>query len=105
MGRRILQSIAVAGLLVVLIVILRLVPAPVAGQGQAPPPGETAGQAGPAPKTPWGAPDLQGIWTNTYEVPLQRPAKFANQEFFTDAEREELDKQRTAILSQDVRRY
>jgi hypothetical protein len=105
MGTRILQSIAVAGLLIVLIVILRLVPAPVAGQGQAPPPGETAGQAGPAPKTPWGAPDLQGIWTNTHEVPLQRPAKFANQEFFTDAEREELDKQRTAIVSQDVRRY
>jgi hypothetical protein len=106
MATRILQSIAVAGLLVVLIVILRLAPAPVAGQGQAaPPPGETPGQAGPAPKTPWGAPDLQGIWTNTHEVPLQRPAKFANQEFFTDAEREELDKQRTAIVSQDVRRY
>jgi hypothetical protein len=106
MATRVLQSVAVAGLLVVLIVILRLAPQPVAGQGQTPPPpDETAGEAGPAPKTPWGAPDLQGIWTNTYEVPLQRPARFAAQEFFTDAEREELDKQRTAIVSQDVRRH
>ena len=33
-------------------------------------------------KTPWGEPDLQGIWTDETDTPLQRPARFANQEFF-----------------------
>jgi hypothetical protein len=39
----------------------------------------------PAPvlKTPWGEPDLQGIWTDEFDTPLQRPAKYAEQEFFT----------------------
>ena len=49
----------------------------------------------PAPaaalKTPWGEPDLQGIWTDESDTPLQRPAKYANQEFFTEAQRAELD--------------
>jgi hypothetical protein len=34
-------------------------------------------------KTPWGEPDLQGIWTDEFDTPLQRPSKYANQEFFT----------------------
>jgi hypothetical protein len=34
-------------------------------------------------KTPWGEPDLQGIWTDESDTPLQRPAKYANQEHFT----------------------
>src|SRR5712672_688470 len=51
-----------------------------------------------APKTPWGEPDLQGIWTDETDTPLQRPAKFAAQEFFTAAQRAELDEVRTAVL-------
>jgi hypothetical protein len=39
----------------------------------------------PPLKTAWGEPDLQGIWTDEFETPLQRPAKYANQEFFTEA--------------------
>jgi hypothetical protein len=38
-------------------------------------------------KTPWGEPDLQGIWTLENETPLQRPAKYADQEAFTEAQR------------------
>jgi hypothetical protein len=49
-------------------------------------------------KTAWGEPDLQGIWTDEFETPLQRPAKFANQEFFTEAQRAELDQVRSGIL-------
>jgi hypothetical protein len=59
--------------------------------------------AGPSPKTPWGEPDLQGIWTDPYQTPLQRPAKFANKEFFTDEERAELDAQRAGIPRRDAR--
>ena len=50
-------------------------------------------------KTPWGEPDLQGIWTDEFDTPLQRSAKYANQEFFTDQQRAELDKERAAILT------
>jgi hypothetical protein len=50
-------------------------------------------------KTPWAEPDLQGIWTNEFDTPLQRPAKYADQEFFTEAERAELDKQRSETLA------
>jgi hypothetical protein len=106
MAKRSLQSIGVVVALVALVFLLKLGLPSVQGQTQTPaPPDGTARKSGPAPKTSWGAPDLQGIWTNTYEVPLQRPARYAGKEFFTDEERAELDKQRTAIVSQDVRRY
>jgi hypothetical protein len=49
-------------------------------------------------KTPWGEPDLQGIWTAEFDVPLQRSAKYAGQEFFTEAQRAELDKERAMIV-------
>jgi hypothetical protein len=52
----------------------------------------------PPLKTAWGEPDLQGIWTDEFDTPLQRPAKYANQEFFTEAQRAELDQVRSGIL-------
>jgi hypothetical protein len=55
--------------------------------------------AATALKTPWGEPDLQGIWTDEVETPLQRPAKYANQEFFTEAQRAELDRVRSDIVN------
>jgi hypothetical protein len=67
------------------------------GTAQAPAVSGTALKTPPL-KTPWGEPDLQGIWTDEFETPLQRPAKYANQEFFTEAQRAELDKVRWGIL-------
>jgi hypothetical protein len=68
---------------------------------------QAPGASAPAPaaalKTPWGEPDLQGIWTDEFDTPLQRPAKFADQEFFTEAQRAELDQQRAALLERDKR--
>jgi hypothetical protein len=57
----------------------------------------------PALKTPWGEPDLQGIWMDETDTPLERPAKYADQEFFTEAQREELDTQRAALSGKDRR--
>jgi hypothetical protein len=54
-------------------------------------------------RTAWGEPDLQGIWTIETDTPLQRPARYANQEYFTAAQREELDKERAALLGRDKR--
>ena len=65
----------------------------------------TSAQApeGPALKTPWGEPDLQGIWTDETATPLQRSPKYANQEFFTPEQRAELDKARSELQGRDRR--
>jgi len=56
-----------------------------------------------ATKTPWGEPDLQGIWTAEDEIPLQRLPKYADQEFFTEAQRTELDRARSELLARERR--
>jgi hypothetical protein len=66
-------------------------------------PAGSATAPAPSLKTPWGEPDLQGIWTDEFDTPLQRPAKYANQEFFTAAQRAELDLQRAALAGKDRR--
>ena len=50
-------------------------------------------------KAPWGEPDLQGIWTDEFDTPFQRSPRYANQEFFTEQQRADLDKERAAILT------
>jgi hypothetical protein len=42
----------------------------------------------PAPRTPWGEPDLQGTWTSEAElsVPFERPREYGNRQTMTDAE-------------------
>ena len=42
--------------------------------------------AGVRHTTPWGNPDLQGVWTNQTPVPLERPAAMAEKAFFTREE-------------------
>jgi hypothetical protein len=54
-------------------------------------------------KTPWSEPDLQGIWTEEFDTALQRPARYGNQEFLTEAQRQELDKRRAAHYGDDPR--
>jgi hypothetical protein len=53
-------------------------------------PAHLAGQQPPAEatvfQTPWGDPDLQGIWSYATITPLQRPADMAGREFLTDEE-------------------
>ena len=51
---------------------------------------QRAGQGGAArwtpPRTPWGHPDLQGIWSNATTTPLERPAEFADKPLLSDEE-------------------
>ena len=95
MRRRLLEALGVAAVLLAVTLLLKLTPAAVAGQAPAAraPAGQAAKTAG-APKTPWGEPDLQGIWTDDFQTPLQRAPRYATKEFFTDEERAELDRQR-----------
>ena len=38
------------------------------------------------PRTVWGDPDLQGVWTNETITPFERPAEMQGKEFLTDGE-------------------
>ncbi len=38
------------------------------------------------PRTPWGDPELQGVWSFATYTPLERPAELAGKEFFTPDE-------------------
>ena len=44
------------------------------------------GNAGPVPRTAWGAPDLQGVWDYRTMTPLQRPGEFAGKAVMSDEE-------------------
>ncbi len=44
------------------------------------------------PRTPDGQPDLQGVWTNSSAVPLERPKDLGAKEFFTEQEAAEYTK-------------
>jgi hypothetical protein len=55
------------------------------------------------PRTPDGKPDLQGVWSNAIITPLERPAAFANKEFFTEEEAAAFEKQNLEINNRDRR--
>jgi len=96
MTSRVLASIACAATVAVVASL------PVAGQGRtaAPPLVVTAYNGGPpldyrAPSTPWGDPDLQGVWSSDdATMPMQRPADLGTQLF--------LDQQALAQRAQQI---
>ena len=75
------------------------------GGGKAQTPSQAGGTTA-APRTPWGEPDLQGIWNSMVITPQQRPAEYADREFLTEAEVADLEKKaaRSALgIGRDVR--
>ena len=97
MSTRIPEVVGVAVVLAAAVGLSSLAPTPATV-------GAAAAAAQPqALVTAWGEPDLQGIWTDVYATPLQRPERFAGQEVFTDAERAALDEQRMVHPRRDAR--
>jgi hypothetical protein len=62
----------------------------------------TAPSVAAAQTTPWGDPDLQGIWSNQTPVPLERPAALAQKPYFTEAEAAEAEKNALASALKNV---
>jgi hypothetical protein len=54
-------------------------------------------------KTPWGDPDLQGVWNDATSTPLQRPGGVGEKDVLTDAEAAEFQEQLADNLSRDRR--
>jgi hypothetical protein len=66
----------------------------------------SAASAYTAPRTPWGDPDLQGTYTNTYEngTPLERPKEFEGRKL-EDIKGDELVKVRQAIEQRTIQNF
>ncbi len=75
-----------AGLLTVIAVVL-LIPTSVASQTQ----GAAADGWAPS-RTPWGEPDLQGVWDYRTITPLQRSPELAGQEFLSEEQAAEFER-------------
>ena len=54
------------------------------------------------PLLPWGAPDLQGVWSNETLTPFERPTNQANKAFFTAEEARALAERKIAALQRDA---
>lgn len=52
-------------------------------------------------RTPWGDPDLEGIWTNATLTPLQRPPELGTKEFFTADEAAQFERTRIEQTNAD----
>ena len=85
MGHRFLASMSVAA---PVIAVVSLAALPVAGQAP-----RAAADTWTPPHTPWGHPDLQGIWTNETITPFERPSELAGREFLTEGEASQLEQQ------------
>ena len=76
------QAMCALGLVMLVSVIQTGAPALQAAQAQA-----------TSPQTPWGEPDLQGLWSVELLVPLERPDGVTT-EVYTEEQVAELDRQR-----------
>jgi len=85
------------------IAIVGMAAAPLAAQTGAARPSAGA-KAWTAPKTPWGHPDLQGVWTNTTTTPLERLPEAADKQVLTDEERVDLARKVADRVNADTRR-
>jgi hypothetical protein len=73
-----IRRLGVMGTWAAVAAVVALAVAPLAGQGSAAPPAGKASKTYTPPRTPWGDPDLQGIYTNKDEngIPIEKPSQF-----------------------------
>jgi len=101
MRYRYLASIAsMAGV----VILVSLAVASMAGQTATTTKPAALPKPGPAPKTAWGEPDLQGTWFVMEQVPLERSQANANKALLTDAEVEAADKAKSTNVGRNARR-
>lgn len=74
------------GMAVMILLVLLASPA----RAQAPKAAGTA-KKWTSPHTPWGDPDLQGIWNNATITPIERPKELGEKAFLTDSQAADLE--------------
>ena len=81
------SSIAVVRVCAAVFLTVLFAGTPVAAQA----PAERGADDWTPARTPWGDPDLQGIWNSKTQTPLERPDQYADREFLTDEEVAQLE--------------
>jgi hypothetical protein len=76
-------------------VVLLLVPVTTIGQSQ---PSQPRTAKWDQPRTPWGDPDIQGVWNNVTGTPLERPAQLKDKALLTKEEAAQFEKQITELI-------
>ena len=79
------------------VVVMLVVPIPLAGQAAGA--NEQAAASSTAHRTPWGEPDLQGVWDFRTLTPMERPGEFADKDVFTSEEAAEFLEARLADIA------
>ena len=98
------RCLASKGVQATVIAVVSLAPALVAGQvaSSAVKPTAAANPWTP-PRTPWGEPDLQGMWDFQSTTPLERPRELTGKEVLTDEEAAEFERRALQRNSVDRR--
>jgi len=100
MSRRVL---AVPAALAIVTGVLSLAPTPVAAQVASSAQKSTAvANAWTPPRTPWGEPDLQGVWDYRTITPLERPSELAGKQVFTDEEAANFEREENRRQNRDL---
>ena len=84
------------GALVIVLGVVALLPVPAVAQTD-------GAETWTLPRTPWGDPDLQGIWDFRTMTPLERPEELAGKQVLSDDEAAEYEAERLASLDKDLR--
>ena len=79
------------------VAIVALMPVSVAGQDRS-----AASDGWTAPATPWGDPDLQGIWDFRTITPMERPAELAGKAILTAEEAADFEARENRRLNRDL---
>jgi hypothetical protein len=64
---------------------------------------QTASKKWAPPKTPWGDPDLQGVWNDATSTPLQRPNQLSGKDVLSDEEAAGFEQENANNLTRDRR--
>ena len=92
---------SLAALLTLLgVMLLLVVPVPAIGQVR---PSQARSAKWEQPRTPWGDPDLQGVWNDATSTPLSRPGGLSDKQVLTDEEAAEFQRELAYNLTRDRR--
>ncbi len=91
-----LRMLNVLSVLFALVAVAPIAAAQPASAGRAP-------DGSPAPRMPWGTPDLQGVWDHGTATPLERPDRYEGREFLTSEEVAEANINATTFATSERR--